>query len=75
MFGNRNEQKSPSRRFLLIFGGIVFAALVTLGLLILFDEQFFPALENPRRKWFGILVLIFAVLRVSRIFKKRTDEV
>jgi len=75
MLEDNNRQKSPSRRFLLIFGGVVFVALVTLGLLILFDGQFFPSLERPMRTWFGILVLIYAVLRVSRIFKKRTDEV
>jgi len=75
MFRNKNEQKSPQRRFLLIFGGVLFAALVTLGLLILFDNDFFPALESPRRTWFGILVLIFAVLRVSRIFIKKRDEI
>jgi hypothetical protein len=75
MLEDNNRQKSPSRRFLLIFGGVVFAALITLGLLILFDSQFFPSLERPMRTWFGILVLIYAILRVSRIFKKRTDEV
>ena len=75
MLEDKNEQKSPQRRFLLIFGGVVFAALVTLGLLILFDEEFFLSLERPRRTWFGILVIIFAVLRVSRIFKRRNNEI
>jgi len=75
MFEDNNKQKSPSRRFLLIFGGIVFVALVTLGSLILFDGQFFPALERPLRTWFGIIVLVYAVLRVSRIFIRRNDEV
>jgi len=75
MLEDKNEQKSPQRRFLLIFGGIVFVALVTLGGLILFDGQFFPALERPMRTWFGILVLIYAVLRVSRIFKRKSNEV
>ena len=75
MLEDKDKQKSPQRRFLLIFGGVVFIALVTLGLLILFDQQFFPALEPPRRTWFGILVLIFAVLRVSRIFKRRNDDI
>ena len=70
MLEDKDKQKSPQRRFLLIFGGVVFVALVTLGLLILFDQQFFPSLERPMRTWFGILVLIYAVLRVSRIFKK-----
>jgi hypothetical protein len=75
MLEDKNEQKSPQRRFLLIFGGVVFVALVTLGLLILFDDGFFPALERPMRTWFGIIVLIYAVLRVSRIFIKRSNEV
>ena len=75
MFEDKDKQKSPQRRFLLIFGGIVFAALVTFGLLIIFDDQFFPTLERPLRTWFGILVIIYAVLRVPRIFKKKGNEV
>jgi hypothetical protein len=75
MFEDKEKQKSPQRRFLLIFGGVVFIALVTLGGLILFDNQFFPALERPMRTYFGIIVLIYAVLRVSRIFMRRNNEV
>jgi len=75
MLEDKNEQKSPQRRFLLIFGGVVFAALITLGLLILFDGQFFPTLERPLRTWFGILVIIYAVLRVSRIFIRKSNGV
>jgi len=75
MLEEKDQQKSPQRRFLLIFGGVVFVALVTLGLLILFDAQFFPSLERPMRTWFGIIVLLYAVLRVSRIFLKKSNEV
>jgi hypothetical protein len=75
MLQDKDQQKSPQRRFLLIFGGVVFAALVTWGLLILFDNQFFPTLQPPMRTWFGIIVLLYAVLRISRIFLKKNDEV
>jgi hypothetical protein len=71
MLEDNNRQKSLARRFLLIFGGVVFLALLSLGLLILFDDGFFSSLERPLRTWFGILVLIYAVLRISRIFKRR----
>lgn len=74
MFYNRDKQKSPPRRFLLIIGGLVFAGLVTFGLLIIYDNNVFPGLENPRRTWFGILILIFAVLRTSRIFIRKKDN-
>lgn len=72
---NNDKQKSPQRRFLLIFGGVVFLALLTLAALILFDANFFPQLQKPMRTYFGIIVVIYAVLRMSRIFKTKNDNV
>jgi len=50
-------------------------ALLTLAGLILFDANFFPQLEKPMRTYFGIIVIIYAVLRTWRIFKPRNDNV
>ena len=75
MLTDNDKQKSPQRRFLLIFGGVVLLALLTLAGLILFDANFFPQLEKPMRTYFGIIVIIYAVLRTWRIFKPRNDNV
>jgi hypothetical protein len=75
MLPDNNKQKSPARRFLLILGGVVFAAIFVFGLLIIVDNNIFPNLEKTQRTLFGVAILIYAVLRVSRIFKRRSDEV
>ena len=75
MLEDKDKQKSPQRRFLLILGGVVFAAIFVFGLMVMFDENIFANLAKTQRILFGSAIIIYAVLRVSRIFKRRSDEV
>jgi hypothetical protein len=75
MLEDNDKQKSPQRRFLLILGGVVFAAIFVFGLMVMFDENIFANLAKTQRILFGSAIIIYAVLRVSRIFKRRSDEV
>jgi len=76
MLPRNNMQKSSSRRFLLILGAVVFVAIFAWGLMVIFDESLFPNLPKGQKIAFGSLILIYAVLRISRIvFKKKGDEV
>jgi hypothetical protein len=75
MLKDNEEQKSPERRFLLILGAAVFAAIFVFGLLVIFDNNIFTNLTRTQKTLFGSAILIYAVLRVSRIFKRRSNDV
>jgi hypothetical protein len=73
-FKVNNSQKSPKRRFLLILGAITFVCVFAMGLMILFWDEMLPQLEGYYRIAFGVLVILYAVLRFSRILKKDDVE-
>jgi hypothetical protein len=75
MLTDNNKQKSPSRRFLLILGAVVFTAIFAWGLMVIFDDKLFSNLPKTQKILFGSLIILYAVLRVSRIFKKNNDQV
>jgi uncharacterized membrane protein SirB2 len=70
-----NKQKSLQRRFLLILGAIAFLCFLGLGLMVIFTDQ---VLSDDYGNWkiaFGCLIIIYSVLRFSRLFKKdKNDE-
>jgi hypothetical protein len=69
-------QKSPKRRFLLILGFATCVACITLGLMIIFSERLNQSLDltKNQRILFGSLLLIYSLLRFSRLFKEEKDE-
>jgi len=69
-FNFNKKQKSPKRRFLLILGTTTFICFVVFGLMIMFWDRFPLSLEPYQRKLFGGFVIVYAVLRFSRVFKK-----
>jgi len=75
MLSNNNWQKSPSRRFLLILGSVLFICVFGWGLLIIFDDSFFSNLPKTQKMLFGGLIIIYAVLRFWRIVFKKQDEI
>ena len=75
MFTDNNKQKSPSRRFLLILGAVVFIAIFAWGLMVIFDDKLFSNLPKTQKILFGSLIILYAVLRISRILKKNNDQV
>jgi hypothetical protein len=70
------RQKSPKRRFLLILGFATFIAFCTLGLMIMFWERLGQSLNLPKntRLIFGSLILIYGILRFSRLFKEEPED-
>jgi hypothetical protein len=69
-------QKSPKRRFLLILGLATFIAFSTLGLMIMFWGRLDRSLNlsKTERLLFGSLILIYGVIRFSRLFKEEPED-
>ncbi len=70
------RQKSPKRRFLLILGFATFIAFSTLGLMIMFWGRLDHSLNlsKTERLLFGSLILIYGVIRFSRLFKEEPED-
>ncbi len=73
-YQNHDKQKSLKRRFLLILGATTFAFILALGLMIIFWDRMPLNLSKVQRIIFGSLVILYAILRFSRLFRKDTDE-
>lgn len=71
---NKNQQKSPKRRFLLILGFTAFICFIALGLLIIFWDKFPLDMPQSRRTIFGSVILLYAILRFSRYLRKNPNE-
>jgi len=75
MLSNHNEQKSPKRRFLLILVVIAFICFCALGLMVIFWDKMLPNISKFQRIGFGTIIILYGILRFSRILKKGRDEV
>jgi len=71
---NQEQQKSPKRRFLLILGALAFVLFLAFGLMLIFWSKFLAQLGQPQRTLFGIVVIIYAFLRFSRLLRKDPNE-
>jgi len=72
---NNKEQKSPKRRFLLILGVAAFIGFLILGFGLIFWQDFPLDLPKSQRIIFGSVIVVYAVVRFSRYFKKDPDEI
>lgn len=72
---NNKKQKSPKRRFLLILGVTAFTGFCIMGLGLIFWDKFPGEFPQTQRTIFGVVILIYAVLRFSRYLRKDPDEV
>jgi hypothetical protein len=70
------KQKSLTRRFLLILGVATLIACVTFGLMIMFYQPLIDQLDmfKTERLVLGGLLLLYSVLRFSRLFKKDLSD-
>jgi hypothetical protein len=75
MLFNNNRQKSPQRRFLLILGIAAFVCFFSLGLMVIFWDSMLPDLPKTQKILFGSLIIIYAVIRFSRLIKRKSDEI
>jgi len=70
-----NKQKSLKRRFLLILGVVTFICFLGFGLMIIFWDGIAQQLPPYQRKIFGGMIIVYSILRFSRLFKKEdVDE-
>jgi hypothetical protein len=74
MLSNNNRQKSLKRRFLLILGITAFLSFSALGLMIIFWDRMLPDVSKTQKIIIGSVLLVYAVVRFSRLLKKDPDE-
>ena len=72
---NKRQQKSPKRRFLLIIGVTAFIGFLIMGFGLIFWDKFPGEFPQTQRTIFGVVILIYAVLRFQRYLRKDPDEV
>jgi uncharacterized membrane protein len=70
----KNKQKSLKRRFLLIIGLITFVCVVALGIMVIFWDGIAQQYPDYVRKVLGGMIILYAVLRFSRLLKKDENE-
>jgi len=75
MLLNNNKQKSLKRRFLLILGVTAAICFCSLGLMVIFWSRMLPDVSKTQKILIGSVIIIYAVLRFSRLLKKDPDEV
>jgi CHASE2 domain-containing sensor protein len=69
------RQKSLKRRFLLILGVAVFICCLSLGLMIIFWDSMVPSMPKLEKIGVGVLIIIYGVIRFSRLLRKSPDEI
>ncbi len=74
MLSDNNKQKSLKRRFLLILGVTAFISFCLLGLMIIFWDNMLPNLSKIQKIGFGIIIIVYALVRFSRLLKKDPYE-
>jgi len=70
----QDKEKSLTRRFLLILGFVTFIAFLILGLMIIFWDKFPLEMPKYQKVLFGSLIIVYDVIRISRLLKKQPDE-
>jgi uncharacterized membrane protein (DUF485 family) len=70
---NHIEKKSLKERFLLVIGMLFFAVYVSMGLIILFWDQFplRKTMPDGYRIALGVIIMVYAFLRFIRFFQKK----
>ena len=68
-----DKQKSLKRRFLLILGIITFTCFVALGIMVMFWQGLPVQLSDTQRKIFGAMIILYSVLRFSRLLRKDNE--
>ncbi len=66
---DNQEKKSPQQRFLFVIGVLFLMVYCALGLIIIFWKAFPLQMENHYRIALGVILIIYAAIRFSRLFK------
>jgi len=63
------KKKSLKQRFLLVIGVLFLTLYFVLGLFVIFMKEFPINMSMPYRVAFGILLVVYSVIRFTRIIK------
>lgn len=66
---DNQEKKSPQQRFLFVIGLLFLAVYFALGLMIIFWTALPFQMESHYRIALGVLLIIYAAIRFSRLLK------
>ena len=69
---NNKMKKSPQQRFLLVIGMLFFLVYLFLGLAVIFWKKLPLNMPNWARLSFGVLLIVYALIRFGRLIK--TDD-
>ncbi|MDY0089679.1 MAG: hypothetical protein RBR78_04860 [Flavobacteriaceae bacterium] len=72
-FNNNNKKKSLKERFILIIGILFFLIYLGLGLIVIFWKNLPLQMEYKYRIAFGILLIVYALIRFYRFFRENKD--
>lgn len=65
---DKNQQKSPHKRFLLIFGGLMIGIYTVLGCMFIFFEPMERIIrQEGLRKIVGVCIILYAIIRFSKL--------
>ncbi|MBC7566243.1 MAG: hypothetical protein H7223_04685 [Pedobacter sp.] len=68
------QQKSPQQRFLFILGLVMFAFYMVLGVGLIVWKDFPVDIERTYRILLGVLLIVYAAIRFSRILKQKEQD-
>lgn len=67
------KKKSLKERFLLVIGMTLFLAYLVLGLIFIFWKSMPIAMQPTYRIAFGVLLIVYSVIRFFRIFNSNNE--
>lgn len=65
----KEEQKSPARRFLFVLGLVMFSLYLVLGIAVIFWKDFPIQLDLGYRIAFGVLLIGYSFFRFVRLLR------
>ncbi|RZJ33685.1 MAG: hypothetical protein EOO51_12805 [Flavobacterium sp.] len=71
---NNKMKKSPQERFLLVIGLLFFLVYLFLGLAVIFWKKLPLNMPTWARLAFGILLIVYALIRFGRLIKTNHDK-
>ncbi len=66
-------QKSPQQRFLFILGLVMFAFYLVLGVTLIVWKDMPITIERTYRILLGVLLIVYAVIRFTRVINQKDN--
>lgn len=69
-----NRQKSPHKRFLLVFGIFFFIAYIVLGCILIFNHKLNIPLNRNGRMAMGCILIVYGLFRFIRVWQQAKEK-